>query len=123
MCDFVDCVLPRQYLFTNSKSNSRCKHICLPKNYVHKNVNLQPNKSSIVVAKNSKNKNNYKDLGKHTIAPSHGNSLRSSITRLRPGSLNPQTKGVEVKHNSYNRYLKKKQGSVLLNEYNCKCNN
>ena len=123
MCDFEDCILPRQYLFTNNTYNSRCKHMCLSKNYIHKNFNLQPNKSSIIVAKNNKNKNNYKDLGKQTKTPSHGNSLRSSITRLRPGSLNPFLKGVEVKHNSYDRYLKRKRGTVLLNEYNCKCNN
>ena len=122
MCDISNCDLPREYLFTNSKLNSRCKHTCLPNNYVHKVFNLQPNKSSIIVAKNSKNIKNFKYLGKQTITPSHGNSLKYSITRLRPGSLNAKTNGIEVKHNSYNRFLKKKQGNVLLKEYNCKCN-
>ena len=41
--------------------------------------------------------------------PGNGaNSTKSSITRLRPGSLGPAGKnaiGVDVKHNSYNRYL------------------
>lgn len=122
MCDFEDCIVQRQYLFTNAKSNSRCNHTCIPSNYIHHRVNLQPNKASITVAKNYRVNKNFKYLGKQTISPSHGNSLKSSVTKLRPGSLNPNTKGVEIKHNSYNRYLKKKQGNVLLKEYKCKCN-
>lgn len=40
--------------------------------------------------------------------PRHANSTRSSITANRPGSMGPAGKnalGVDIKHNSYDRYL------------------
>ena len=43
-------------------------------------------------------------VGKYSV-PSSGNTTRRSITRLRPGSLNPGGTGVDIKHNSYARYL------------------
>jgi hypothetical protein len=49
-----------------------------------------------------------------TIVPSHGNSTKSSITRLRPGSLKPGGKGVDIKHGSYDRYLARLKGKGLL---------
>ena len=49
-----------------------------------------------------------------TIVPSHGNSTRSSITRLRPGSLKPGGKGVDIKHGSYDRYLARLKGKGPL---------
>jgi len=42
-----------------------------------------------------------------------GNSVKSSITRLRPGSLGPAGAGVDIKHGSYDRYLNKIKGNVL----------
>ena len=42
-----------------------------------------------------------------------GNSVRSSITRLRPGSLGPAGTGVDIKHGSYDRYLNKIKGNAL----------
>lgn len=48
-----------------------------------------------------------------TIVPSHGNSLKCSLTRLRPGALKPGGKGVDIKHNSYDRYLNKLKGKTL----------
>ena len=47
------------------------------------------------------------------IIPSRGNSAKGSITRLRPGSLSPSGTGVDIKHNSYARYLAKKKGTYL----------
>jgi len=49
-----------------------------------------------------------------TIVPSHGNSTRSSLTRLRPGSLKPGGKGVDIKHGSYDRYLARLKGKGPL---------
>ena len=52
--------------------------------------------------------------------PSHGNSRRTSITRHRPGSMSaPSTsiqgsKGVDMKHGSYDRYLAKLKGRKPL---------
>ena len=48
--------------------------------------------------------------------PSRGSSTRSSITRLRPGSLKPGGRGVDIKHNSYARYLARKKGDCLTTE-------
>ena len=45
--------------------------------------------------------------------PSRGNSLRRSLTRNRPGSLRPGGEGVDIKHNSYARYLGRKKGKAL----------
>jgi hypothetical protein len=46
--------------------------------------------------------------------PSHGNSTRSSLTRLRPGSMSAQGKGVDMKHGSYDRYLARLKGKSVL---------
>lgn len=37
--------------------------------------------------------------------PSRGNSTRSTVTSLRPGALSAGGEGVDIKHNSYTRYL------------------
>ena len=47
------------------------------------------------------------------IVPSHGDSTRRSLTRLRPGSLIPGGQGVDVKHNSYARYLARLKAPLL----------
>lgn len=46
--------------------------------------------------------------------PSHGNSTRSSITRPRPGALRPGGSGVDIKHNSYARYLGRRKGRAMI---------
>ena len=58
---------------------------------------------------------NKKAVGKYSV-PSSGNSTHRSITRLRPGSLNPGGTGVDVKHNSYARYLARLKGTNLVTE-------
>jgi hypothetical protein len=57
----------------------------------------------------------------HRNVPSHGNSTRSSITRHRPGSMSAPSssailgsKGVDMKHGSYDRYLAKLKGRKPL---------
>ena len=45
--------------------------------------------------------------------PTKGNSLKSSLTSLRPGAGAPAGKGVDVKHNSYARYLGRKKAVNL----------
>ena len=44
--------------------------------------------------------------------PSHGNSKRTSLTRHRPGSMSAPGTGVDVKHDSYQRYLLKLKGKT-----------
>ena len=48
------------------------------------------------------------------VVPSRGNSSSGSVTRLRPGSLRPGGQGVDVKHNSYDRYLARLKGRKVL---------
>lgn len=48
------------------------------------------------------------------IVPSHGNSTKSSLTRDRPGSQAPGGSGVDIKHNSYARYLARLKGKGPL---------
>lgn len=43
-----------------------------------------------------------------------GNSTKRTITRLRPGALSPGGAGVDIKHNSYDRYLNKLKGKGPL---------
>ena len=45
-----------------------------------------------------------------------GNSTRRTITRLRPGALSPGGVGVDIKHNSYARYLARLQGKKPLRQ-------
>lgn len=50
------------------------------------------------------------------IVPTRGNSTHSSITRLRPGSSSPGGKGVDIKHNSYDRYLNRRKSNLVRNQ-------
>jgi len=44
----------------------------------------------------------------------HSSSTRHTITRHRPGAMSPGGFGVDIKHNSYNRYLNKIKGKAPL---------
>lgn len=50
------------------------------------------------------------------IVPSRGSSTRSSITRHRPGAGAPGGVGVDIKHNSFQRYLNRKKGGTVPSE-------
>jgi hypothetical protein len=43
----------------------------------------------------------------------HGNSLKSTLTSSRPGAASPGGKGVDVKHDSYARFLNRKKASNM----------
>jgi hypothetical protein len=47
------------------------------------------------------------------LRPTHGNSLRSTLTSDRPGAGSPGGSGVDVKHDSYARYLNRKKASTM----------
>ncbi len=49
-----------------------------------------------------------------SVVPSHGNSTRTSLTRMRPGSTSAPGKGVDMKHGSYDRYLARLKGKSVL---------
>ena len=44
------------------------------------------------------------------------NSTKRSVTRLRPGALSPGGVGVDIKHNSYDRYLNRLKGKRPLKQ-------
>jgi len=44
----------------------------------------------------------------------HTSSTRHTITRHRPGAMSPGGVGVDIKHNSYDRYLNKLKGRATL---------
>lgn len=44
----------------------------------------------------------------------HTSSTRHTITRLRPGAMSPGGVGVDIKHNSYDRYLNRLKGKTVL---------
>jgi len=52
----------------------------------------------------------------YAVVPSRGNSTRHSITRERPGSCSPGGKGVDIKHNSYDRYLNRRKSNLVRNQ-------
>lgn len=46
--------------------------------------------------------------------PTHGNSAKATLTSSKPGSAAPAGTGVDIKHNSYNRYLNRlKAGNFI----------
>ena len=49
-----------------------------------------------------------------TNVPSYGNSTRTSVTRMKPGSTSAPGKGVDMKHGSYERYLGRLKGKSVL---------
>ena len=71
------------------------------------------NRNNINIQQNQSSDRTIYSLGKN-IVPSRGNSTKKSITRLRPGSNKPGGVGVDIKHNSYDRYLNKKKGKIIL---------
>jgi len=50
------------------------------------------------------------------VIPTRGNSTKRTKSSLRPGALGPGGSGVDVKHNSYARYLAKKKGGTILGD-------
>ena len=49
----------------------------------------------------------------YTNVPSRGNSVKSTVTSNRPGGMAPGGGGVDVKHDSYARYLGKLKGQTM----------
>lgn len=47
------------------------------------------------------------------VVPSHGNSTKRSLTRCRPGASCPGGLGVDIKHNSYDRFLARRKAGAL----------
>lgn len=48
------------------------------------------------------------------VSSNFKSSTKHTITRLRPGAMSPGGIGVDIKHNSYNRYLNKLKGKAPL---------
>ena len=86
------------------------------------------NKSSLTVQHDSRDSDNLNwntmsdrllkanSLKNFNTIKRQGNSTKSSLTRLRPGALTPGGYGVDIKHNSYARYLARKKGMTALKQ-------
>ena len=48
--------------------------------------------------------------------PTRGNSQKSTLTSSKPGSAAPGGKGVDIKYNSYARYLNRLKGGTLVKQ-------
>ena len=87
-------------------------------------LNVYQDPSGVVGSQSNVNWNQMSDRAVpgvvHRNVPSHGSSTRSSITRMRPGSMSAAStiaqgsKGVDMKHGSYDRYLAKLKGKKPL---------
>ena len=55
-------------------------------------------------------------LSTFRIVPRNPSSFRRTKTSLKPGALCPGGMGVDVKHNSYDRYLARKKKSLIIKD-------
>tara|TARA_B100000035_G_scaffold41284_1_gene31012 strand:+ start:1289 stop:1786 length:498 start_codon:yes stop_codon:yes gene_type:complete len=86
-------------------SSLQNEFIKLQKGYELNSNNCKPNHNSSDRILSSVLKNNN--------IPSRGNSLKSTITKNRPGAMQYSGNGVDIKHNHYERYLLKKKGNIM----------
>jgi hypothetical protein len=72
---------------------------------------------AILASQSNTNWNQRSDRVLAAVQPvlhsTHGNSVRSTLTSDRPGAGSPGGAGVDVKHDSYARYLNRKKASTL----------
>ena len=83
-----------------------------------------PNKGFFNVNQNQMSDRNKLHLQTRYV-PRNGNSTKSSVTANRPGSMGPAGKnavGVDVKHDSYNRYLGRIKAKNLQASWSSKNN-
>lgn len=78
------------------------------------------NKSSLAITKNPCppnrwNQSSDKQYPSHpsAIIPTKANTLKTTTANLRPGALAPGGFGVDIKHNSYNRYYGRIKGKAI----------
>jgi hypothetical protein len=73
--------------------------------------------AAILASNSTTNWNQMSDRVLASVQPplhaTRGNSLKSTLTSDRPGAGSPGGKGVDVKHDSYARYLNKKKATNL----------
>lgn len=89
---------------------------------IYNNLPINPGKGSMNWG-NPYNLRNMSDrVNPHSVTnnnvPTRGNSVRSSVTANKPGSMVPGGRGVDVKHDSYARYLGKLKASNIVSNKN-----
>jgi hypothetical protein len=119
--------LPTRYQTQRLIQNTvRVPHSLYVANVAALNVYQQPENAYRVVAPNQVpylippriqwNQMSDRAMPHHQVAHGmpgstyHASSTKHSITRLRPGALAPGGIGVDIKHNSYDRYLNRLKG-------------
>jgi hypothetical protein len=78
------------------------------------------NLAALNIANNQDNKPNWNQASDRKVPslqvayhPSRGNSTKATLTSAKPGSQAPGGYGVDIKHNSYARYLGKKKATNI----------
>lgn len=79
------------------------------------------NLSALTIANRTTTKNNQasdrENPSKQVIyLSSHGNSTRTTLLSMKPGASSVGGKGVDIKHNSYARYLGRKKATSIRTE-------
>jgi hypothetical protein len=82
------------------------------------NNNCQTGTSLVWNQSSDRTQASNSNVSQINIVPSRGNSTKTSLTRHRPGAGSPGGIGVDIKHNSYDRYLSRKKTKHLLPQ-NC----
>ena len=81
------------------------------------NLSALTSSAAILASGSTTNWNQRSDRVLASVQPplhaTHGNSLKSTLTSDRPGAGSPGGRGVDVKHDSYARYLNKKKAGNL----------
>ena len=89
---------------------------------VYKHLPNIPRKGSMTWGTPNNLRNRSDRVNPHSVAnnnvPTRGNSVRSSVTANKPGSMVPGGRGVDVKHDSYARYLGKLKASNIVSNKN-----
>ena len=75
---------------------------------------INPTKSLYGVNWNQMSDRAVPGVLKINVPSYYGNSTRTSLTRMRPGSTSAPGKGVDIKHGSYDRYLARLKGKSVL---------
>ena len=106
---------------SDSKESFKAKYKKIQKTVGVSSSEYAMNKASLMVFKNKRSStdtvNSASDKLQTAVSkntPRHANSLMRTKFSLRPGAMNPRGKGVDVKHNSYARYLARKKGQRAL---------
>ena len=139
MVCYCDRTITCNYPITSSTNPTRCTGTCSATSIVSKNTSITQkliwqqvrvpsslyamNKAALQIGCSrlntvaGKTNNQSSDQSNPSVQnhpfPSHGNSSKTTLTSLKPGAGMPGGTGVDIKHNSYARYLGRKKATTI----------